>query len=60
MKNSTAGIIVGMALTMASGVAVGMMGKKMIDDNKRILRRKANKVADTVENIADTTRYMFK
>lgn len=60
MKNSTAGILVGMTLTMASGIAVGMMGKKMMDENKRMLKRKARKVADTVENIADTTRYMFK
>lgn len=60
MKNSTAGIIVGMTLTMASGVAVGMIGQKMIDDNKRMLKKKAKRVADAVENIADTTRYMFK
>lgn len=59
MKSSTA-VIAGMTLTMMTGVAVGVMGKKLVDDNQRMINRKAKKMAQAVENLADTTRYIFK
>ena len=60
MKNSASGITAGILLSMAAGAAVGIMGKKLVDDNKKQLKRKADRVADTMEEIADTAKFVFK
>ena len=44
---------------MIAGMAVGAIGKTMID-NKPKLRKKANKAMNTVGQIIDTAQYMFK
>ena len=60
MKNSASGITAGILLSMAAGAAVGIMGKKLVDDNKKQLKRKADRVADTMEEIDDTAKFVFK
>jgi len=50
----------GMALGLASGMVAGYVGKKMLDDGKRGIKRKANKAIDTMENITSTAKYIFR
>lgn len=45
---------------LAAGVAVGMVGKVLMDNNARTLQKKAGKVADAMENLANSTMNMFK
>ena len=60
MKSNAMNIVKGAAIGMVSGVVVGFVGKKMIDDGKRGLKKKADRAMNTIENIADTVKYMFK
>ena len=50
----------GMAIGVASGMVAGYVGKKMYDDGKRGLKKKANKAIDTMENITSTAKYIFR
>lgn len=43
-----------------AGVAVGMVGKVLMDNNKKTLQKKASKVADAMENLLNTAMEMFK
>ena len=45
---------------LAAGVAVGMVGKVLMDNNTRTLQKKAGKVADAMENLANSAMDMFK
>ena len=60
MKSNAMNIAKGAAIGMVSGIVVGFVGKKMIDDGKRGLKKKADRAMNTIENIADTVKYMFK
>lgn len=53
-------VVKGMAFGVASGVVAGYVGKKMLDDGKRGMRKKANRAIDTMENIASTAKYIFR
>ena len=59
MNKNVMNIVKGAAVGMAAGMAVGYIGKKAADDNPK-LRKKANRVYKTFENIVDTAQYMFK
>lgn len=50
----------GVAAGMAAGLLVGFTAKALMDDSKRGLKKKANKVMNTVEDMADTVKYIFK
>ena len=53
VRNVTVGVI--------TGIAVGMLGQQMISQNKRSLRKRADKVVDRMENAIENTRdMMFK
>lgn len=52
-------MVKGAVLGVAAGMAVGIAGKNMIDNNPK-LKKKANKAMRTVESIVDTAQYMFK
>ncbi|MBQ6627177.1 MAG: hypothetical protein IIX27_07835 [Ruminococcus sp.] len=54
------GIMKGVAFGMASGMVAGYVGKKMLDDGKKGMRKKANRAIDTMENIASTAKYIFR
>ncbi len=64
MKSNVMNVVKGAAIGMVSGVVVGFVGKKMIDDGKRGLKRafkkKTDRAMSTIENIADTVKYMFE
>lgn len=59
-KGNAMGVAKGVAFGVMTGMVAGYVGKKMMDDNKRGIRRKANKALDTMENIASTAKYIFK
>lgn len=52
-------VVKGAAIGLAAGMAVGIVGKNMVDNNPK-LRKKANKAMRTVETIMDTANYMLK
>ncbi len=52
-------VVKGAAIGLAAGMAVGIVGKNMVDNNPK-LKRKANKAMRTVETIMDTANYMLK
>ena len=52
-------LIKGVAGGMRAGVAVGAVGKTMIDKKPKI-KKKARKVFGTMGQIVDTAQYMFK
>ena len=45
---------------MGAGVAVGVVGKVLMDNNKRTLKKKAGKVADAMESLIDSAKDMFQ
>ncbi len=45
---------------MGAGAAVGVVGKVLMDNNKRILQKKAGKVADAVEDLIDSAKDIFQ
>ncbi len=59
-KGNVMGIVKGVAFGMATGAVAGYVGKKMMDNGTRGMRKKANKALDTMENIANTAKYIFK
>lgn len=59
MKN-TMNTVKGVAAGMAAGLLVGFTAKALMDDSKKGLKKKANKVMNTVEDMADTVKYIFK
>lgn len=59
-KGGFMGVVKGVAFGMATGTVAGYMGKKMMDEGKHSMRKKANKAIDTMENIASTAKYIFR
>ncbi len=58
-SNPAMNIVKGAVIGMAAGVAVGVMGKKAVDNNPKF-KKKANKAFKTVESLMGTAQYMFK
>ncbi|MBR2714915.1 MAG: hypothetical protein IKB73_01755 [Ruminococcus sp.] len=59
-KNGAMNVVKGVAFGMASGMVAGFVGKKMMDEGKKGMRKKANRAIDTMENIASTAKYIFR
>lgn len=59
-KGSAMNVAKGVMFGMVAGMAAGYAGKKMMDNGKHGMRKKANKAFDTMENIASTAKYIFK
>ena len=59
MAKGTMSVVKGIAGGMIAGMAVGAIGKTMIDSKPK-LRKKANKAMNTFGQIIDTAQYMFK
>ncbi|MBQ4128302.1 MAG: hypothetical protein IJD68_00860 [Ruminococcus sp.] len=59
-KGNFMGVMKGVAFGMASGMVAGYVGKKMMDEGKHGMRKKAHRAIDTMENIASTARYIFR
>ncbi|MBQ0097535.1 MAG: hypothetical protein KBS62_01190 [Oscillospiraceae bacterium] len=60
MASNVMSVVKGVTFGMASGIVVGFVGKKMLDDGKYGLKRKANRAIDTMEDIAETAKYIFR
>ncbi len=58
-SNPAMNIVKGAVIGMAAGVAVGVIGKKAVDNNPKF-KKKANKAFKTVESLMGTAQYMFK
>ena len=52
-------MVKGASVGMIAGVAMGIAGKKMIDENPK-MRKKANRAIQTFGSIIDTAQYMLK
>ena len=59
MAGKSMSLVKGATVGLVAGVVVGMMGKKMIDENPK-MHRKAVKAKETMNNIVDTAQYMLK
>lgn len=53
-------IMKGMAWGAVFGVCAGVAGSKLMESNKKTMKKKANKAIKSVENMLDTASYMFK
>ena len=60
MSKNLTNLAKGMALGMVAGAAAGYAGKKMMDNNKKPLKKKANRALKEMSNMMDTASYMFK
>ncbi len=60
MNNSVMNTVKGVALGMAAGMAAGYIGKKMMTNNKKSLKKKANRALREMGSMIDTASYMFK
>ncbi len=60
MAKGVMNVVKGVALGMAAGAAVGMVGKKLMSGNKKSMKKKANRALREVSNMIDTASYMFK
>lgn len=54
------GLVPCMLAGLMSGIALGVVGKILLDSNKKALMKKVNKVADAMENLTDSAKDMFK
>lgn len=52
-------VVKGVAGGMLAGMAMGYMGKKMMEDKPK-MKKKANKAMQTLGQVVDTAQYMFK
>ncbi|MCH5303807.1 MAG: hypothetical protein J1E41_02995 [Ruminococcus sp.] len=59
VKGQAANIAKGIAGGMIAGVAVGIVGKNLLD-NKPKMKKKANRAISTVGQLIDTAQYLFK
>ena len=59
MAKGAMNVVKGIAGGMIAGMAVGVVGKTMIDKKPK-LKKKANKAMSTFGQIIDTAQYMFK
>lgn len=60
MANNMMGVAKGVAFGMVTGAVAGYVGKKMMDNGKHGMRKKAHRAIDTMENIASTAKYIFR
>ncbi len=60
MNNSAMNLVKGMAWGAAFGVATAVAGSKLMENNKKTMKKKANKALKSMENMLDTATYMFK
>ncbi|MBQ9672997.1 MAG: hypothetical protein IJV39_03810 [Ruminococcus sp.] len=61
MFNSNAGMFKGICIGVASGIAMGMFGEKLVSGGmKTPIKKKMNKALHAVGEVVDTASYMFK
>lgn len=60
MQKSTMNVVKGVSAGLMAGMAMGYVGKKMMDKNSNQLKKKASKAVHTMGNLLDTAQYMLK
>lgn len=45
---------------LASGIAIGMIGKILLDTNKKALKKKADKMLKAMSDLGDSAAAMFQ
>ena len=45
---------------LASGIALGMVGKILLDSNKKALKKKADKMLDAMSELGSSAMEMFR
>ena len=58
-KSPIMNMVKGAAVGMLAGVCLGYAGKSAADENTKI-RKKISRAKHTMNDVADTARYMFK
>lgn len=58
-KSPLANMVKGVAVGMIAGAVVGYAGKTVADENPKI-RKKISRAKHTVNDVADTAKYMFQ
>ncbi len=54
------GVVPCMLAGLTSGIVIGVIGKIMLDTNKKTLMKKVNKMADAMENLTDSAKNIFQ
>ncbi len=60
MAKTMMNVVKGVTLGMMAGAAAGYVGKKVLDNNKKSLKKKTNRALKEMGNMLDTASYMFK
>ena len=53
------GIVPCMLAGLTSGIVIGVIGKIMLDTNKKQLMKKVNQMAEAMENLGDSAKNLF-
>lgn len=59
MTRSTMKVVKGVTAGIAAGVVMGYIGKQMTNEKKH-MKRKANRAIETMSDVMDTVSYMFR
>ena len=54
------GVVPCMLAGLMSGVAIGVIGKIMLDTNKKTLKKKVEKMTEAMENLGDSAKNLFQ
>ncbi len=60
MAKTAMNLVKGVTLGMVAGATAGLVGKKMLDNNKKSIKKKANRALKEMGSMLDTASYMFK
>ena len=60
MAKGAMNVVKGVTLGMVAGATAGLVGKKMLDNNKKSIKKKANRALKEMGSMLDTASYMFK
>ncbi|MBQ1977446.1 MAG: hypothetical protein II225_01720 [Ruminococcus sp.] len=60
MSKTAMNLVKGVTLGMVAGATAGLVGKKMLDNNKKSIKKKANRALKEMGSMLDTASYMFK
>lgn len=59
MTKNTMKVVKGVTAGVALGVLAGYVGRTMTDDKKH-MKKKANRAMETMSDVMDTVSYMFR
>ena len=54
------GVVPCMLAGLASGMVIGVIGKIMLDTNKKQLKKKFSEMADAMESLGDSAKNLFQ